>query len=461
MLIKNGSNVNAKTVHNITPLLFAVSKQKEEIIEILLEAGANIYDSDLRGWTSMILSCNQNIQITNIYLLIKYGGNVNDITIENVTTLMVATKNNNIELVKFLINQKVDPNIVTNNGITALLLAIKNSNIDIVKYLLDYGANINFINKNGETPLHFACRENNLDIVSLLIKYGANINFKSNNNTTPLLLAVHNKKNEIIKFLLEVGANIHDADKKGWTSILVACCITKDFSTISLLLNNSANINDVTIENATILMIAVKNNDLEMVKYAISKEVDINAISNNGLTALFVSIQKSNIDIFKYLLEHGANINHKINPLNLNAVDIAIMYNSLDIAIHLIKNLGMCPNHLLQKDIFLNPSTYGLVDKNDALSNSLTNNEKILRVEILKNARKSYLNWQRRWPYVKFFVGHKFILMKSVRKDLKATALPTNVKIPNLQSRTRLQKYSNLLKKVFCNEILEHIFGFI
>ena len=83
------------------------------------------------------------------------------------------------------------------------------------------------------------------------------------------------------------------------------------------------------------------------------------------------------------------------------------------------------------------------------------------RVEILIQARKSYLNWKRRWPYMKVFVGHKFILMASARKALEATALPSNVKIPNLASRTRLQKYSNLRNKIFGSYILYLIIEFL
>ena len=383
---------------------------------------------------------------------------------------MVASNNNNKELVNFLIDKGVNVNTITiNNSLTALSIAIQNSNIDIVECLLQNGANINFINKYGENPIHIASRYDSVDIVSLLIKYGSNIHAKDNNNITPLLVAVYHKKNEIIKTLLKAGANIHDSDKKGWTSIIIACCKTKDFSTISLLLDYGANIHDMTIENATILMIACKNNDLEMVKYVINKKVDVNAISKNGLNALCVSIQRSNMDIFKYLLENGANINYKINEINV--VDIAILFDSLDIGVYLIKNLGLSPNTVIYRGkLYIFPSVYGSqIDhilksphsKDINFKRSLTNEEKVSRIEILIQARKSYLNWKRRWPYMNFFVGHKFISMDSVRKTLEANALPFNMKIPNLASRTRRQNYCNLRDKIFGSYILYFIIGFL
>ena len=219
-------------------------------------------------------------------------------------------------------------------------------------------------------------------------------------------------------------------------------------------------------------MLATKSNNKMIVKFLIEQKelnINVNAISKNSLTALFVAIQECNMDIFKYLLEHGAYINYQI--YKINAVDMAVLFDSLEIAIYLIKTLGMIPNSFMKDDIFLNSSDYGYhLDKNNLPSSNplnisfrrrLTNDEKVSRVEILIQARKSYLNWKRRWPYMKVFVGHKFILMASVRKALEATALPSNVKIPNLASRTRLQKYSNLRNKIFGSYILYLIIEFL
>ena len=61
---------------------------------------------------------------------------------------------------------------------TALLFAIQNNQIDIVKLLLEGNANPNFIHEeSGMTALLFAIQDNQIDIVKLLLEGNANPNF--------------------------------------------------------------------------------------------------------------------------------------------------------------------------------------------------------------------------------------------------------------------------------------------
>lgn len=60
-------------------------------------------------------------------------------------------------------------------GDTALIEASKYNNIEIVKRLLDNGANINVKNKGGESALLCAKQYDNKDVILLLRQYGAKI----------------------------------------------------------------------------------------------------------------------------------------------------------------------------------------------------------------------------------------------------------------------------------------------
>ena len=54
-----------------------------------------------------------------------------------------------------------------------LFSVIKNNDIEIVKLLIENGADVNAKNEDGETALHLANRKGYLDIVKYLIAKGA------------------------------------------------------------------------------------------------------------------------------------------------------------------------------------------------------------------------------------------------------------------------------------------------
>ncbi len=97
--------------------------------------------------------------------------------------------------------------------------------IDIIKVLIDYGINPDAINKEGLTPLHYAARFAffNDDIVKTLITKKAPINAQSKNGDTPLHWAVISKKLLIVELLLNTsGINLSLTNKNGKTALELA-----------------------------------------------------------------------------------------------------------------------------------------------------------------------------------------------------------------------------------------------
>ena len=119
--------------------------------------------------------------------------------------LSIASRNNNILLVKYLVEHGAD----VNEGIygkTSLFAAVRKSNENIVIYLVDHGAYVNHKNACGETSLFAAARTGNENIVKYLTEHGANINERDRWDKTPLHIAIDNKNEEIVKYLAECGA---------------------------------------------------------------------------------------------------------------------------------------------------------------------------------------------------------------------------------------------------------------
>jgi ankyrin repeat protein len=91
----------------------------------------------------------------------------------------------------------------------------QNDQVEIVRLLLDSGVDVNSVDNDGYTPLHIACIYEHPEVVELLLKYGADVNKSNNDGKTPCHFAIRNP--DIVKVLLRNGADIYIPDNKGRT----------------------------------------------------------------------------------------------------------------------------------------------------------------------------------------------------------------------------------------------------
>lgn len=126
------------------------------------------------------------------------------------TMLHIACKYGNINIIKYLLTQKIDFNFIKGKP-TPLHLAIRN-HYDVVKLLVDIDFNIK--DDKGLTALHYVCpgKDGNKELFEWLINYGANINIKHHGKTL-LYHAVNDNLYPTVEYLLVNGANPYTAFK--------------------------------------------------------------------------------------------------------------------------------------------------------------------------------------------------------------------------------------------------------
>ena len=141
------------------------------------------------------------------------------------TPLFVAAVYGNVEILRCLLENGADINAVTHfdqNYFTPLMMAINYNHSDAVTFLIDQGADVNLQTKPGATALHHAVWtfETSLEIVSSLIKNGADVNARGGKNKwTPLMMATSRGYCRMITFLIEHGAYIDLQDSVGRTAL--------------------------------------------------------------------------------------------------------------------------------------------------------------------------------------------------------------------------------------------------
>lgn len=151
-LVSAGANVNhhwkCKVDSLVTPLQSAVRRKHDDIVELLLQRGADVN-----------VPANEN------------GGQ---------TALQIAVSQNNHAMVKLLISHKADVNGIPSpvQGRSALQEAASRGFVELTQYLLDCGADPNLpaTRLGGFTALQGAAIEGKIRIVIMLIQAGAHVN---------------------------------------------------------------------------------------------------------------------------------------------------------------------------------------------------------------------------------------------------------------------------------------------
>lgn len=205
-LLKQNSNLNARTKDEYGLVALAVSSNDEKILEMLLEAGA---DPNL---TSKVLGCGkaesclkaplntafEQNNLPALKLLLEHKADANAEPI-----LGHAVSRGYREMVDLLLLHKADVNLPDELGRTPIFVA---DDAMLAKILLKNGANINHADKNGFTPLTTAIQDDNLNMVRFFIKKGADVNFKNKDGQSPLEQSLAFGNKEITKALKLAGA---------------------------------------------------------------------------------------------------------------------------------------------------------------------------------------------------------------------------------------------------------------
>lgn len=171
----------------VSPLWLASTRRHAQIVELLIEASAEVNEADTAGHT-LLMDAVISGDATVVSLLLQAGADVNACDWEGGTALMDAAIVGNVEIMTLLLNHGAEVNARTSNlnpecygGGTPLNAAVRSGNIDAVRLLLDRGADINEADDAGQTPLMYAVqilhttRRGSVEMVALLLERGARV----------------------------------------------------------------------------------------------------------------------------------------------------------------------------------------------------------------------------------------------------------------------------------------------
>lgn len=238
-LLGAGADVNAYPEQHLhdeyydTPLQAAARAGNIAILEMLLAAGATVdtidrlsflYDYWINTTLSVAAEANQSETVARLLALMS----TEDARRTAAVALEKAVENRHTKIVRQLLQVHPDVDFRKSGEYdlrrpSVLQLAAANNDLEIVKILLEEQVDVNFDPSEGweKTPLQSASAWGSLDVVKSLLASGAEVNV-TGSTAPPLLLTIRNGHIKIFDLLLAAGADIYATSYLGQTMVQAA-----------------------------------------------------------------------------------------------------------------------------------------------------------------------------------------------------------------------------------------------
>jgi ankyrin repeat protein len=205
-LIKQGANVNAPDYngggYSHTPLMEAAWCDNPEALQLLIDNGARVNDTNTIGDTALILAVDGGAGISTLRILVDNNANANVADRYGDTPLILAAKNGDAPALAILLDHGASTEAQNDDGDTALITAIaQGNNTPAMVTLIDRTANLDTTNNNDSTALIEAATRGYLDVVRRLLEKGADPGIKDTDGMTALDWAVENEDDTMIILL--------------------------------------------------------------------------------------------------------------------------------------------------------------------------------------------------------------------------------------------------------------------
>lgn len=316
LLLEHGAEVNLVKKGDDGALQYAAMYGYPEVVNLLLQAGAEVNKKGGYGRTAWIYAAtaSHGDSLKSLKYLLAAGADVHAANDAKENALWEhITRHDNEAVADFLIQSGIDFNTNNKMGETVLHWAAFCGRVNIVKLLLEKGMDINLKNKNGQTPLQKAMSFQKTPVVKFLFERGANIG----NQWFVFSIVKYAVEQKEDEFALKI---IKDRQMKTSAGGLTAAAERGNLALAKAFLELGISVDDRLHEgDKTPLIAAAYYGKTEMVKFLLEQGADVNLYDYKKDTALLHAAWSSQTKIIEMLLDAGADINQR-NRYNWNAL---------------------------------------------------------------------------------------------------------------------------------------------
>ncbi|KAL3455742.1 ankyrin repeat-containing domain protein [Aspergillus heterothallicus] len=262
---------------------------------------------DRKGKTALyIAAANDKPEI--VQLLLERGADPSAKDKDSLTPLMKSAALGHERVVRCFVRWRRELCLEKDNsGRTALSHAAIHGQLAILRVLAEVQGDMNLSTKDGHTTLHLATAADQVEAIRLLISLGANVNALDSFDTTALHIAAYYGFLNSLNALTECGADISALDAERRDALYLAAGRGRTEVVVSLLRHTKANVNAKDWRGWTPLFWAAGNRHDEVVSLLVESGAGVNVSDGNGVTSLHWAAHKGQLSTVKLLLSLGAN----------------------------------------------------------------------------------------------------------------------------------------------------------
>ena len=286
-----GGYINAEDQSGSNPLLTSVIMNRPDILEQLIELGADVNAKSSGGHTALTFAAMMSVRRDGdstmpkkldpeiIRLLVQNGADCQE-------AMIIAIKTGCDDFARIALESGADPDITDEKGRSLVMLSVMTGGENL-RTLLEHGAKPDKPDSSGKTPLMIAAidEEAEPEVMDTLLEFGADINARDNRGITPLMWAVVNADktpNMLIPALIRTGGFMAE----GWEMWSAFLCLAEA---------------------------AKREVQLETIRRLLQKGADVNALDNRGMNAIMYALMNGDDEAADILAASGAQINFDMN----------------------------------------------------------------------------------------------------------------------------------------------------
>ncbi|XP_055940721.1 uncharacterized protein LOC129971193 [Argiope bruennichi] len=382
-LVEKGANIEViGTVKKCKPLHVAAHLGNVQIVELLISKGADIHSRDTSDQATPLIIAALRRHKSVVKVLISKGADFREIFKFGTDPVNLTIFN---ALRELLLDENIDMNLsIVEDLEPILLLAGGFGHQLMIKFCLEKSCNINARNEFGSTALHLAAISNHQEAVTFLLENGADINAEDSEGNTALSLAAKHNGKETVCILLnkktkitrsptnEINTSLYLAAVSGHASIINVLFRECQFDILILqkkydFLHRASQYGhrkvvetllkkgfkiDAPWGSLTPLHHAAIHNRCEIARLLISRRANVNAQDAEGKTPLHLIVEGDSIEMLEILLNGGADISLRNNK-NQSVVEVAVSSNRLEMIKHLTQKQDININSIGMKGFSL------------------------------------------------------------------------------------------------------------
>jgi TonB family protein len=171
LLADHNAKVNTDKENLQNSLVANIAGGNYNTVSFLLDQKAEA-DGETLGTTPLVMAAGAS-DVEMVDLLIERGADVNKGNNSQVTPLLSACLTGRMEVVKYLLEKDAEVNAQSQNGLSALQAAVLRNDPELIELLVSYGVNIEEKDESGKTPFWKAAMLGHRESMDTLLLAGA------------------------------------------------------------------------------------------------------------------------------------------------------------------------------------------------------------------------------------------------------------------------------------------------